>query len=248
MTTERSGESDVHKIRSIKSGLSCGSVNKALRSDCVGHYHTGFLWPALRSCEHAAISEIQLLNTKCQAFPTPVRFFLQPGRFLDSNGDEKNCVEQGCVRMPRQSFWSGLVVVGFALLTLNWIIPTYAGTMALAAMPPDLLPRIAAWIMLVCGAIVVVHAAIELRRQEESVVSLDIDWRAFGWAVWPFLYVTASIYILIHFKITYVGAPIIAGLLFLLGERRWPILIGCSAVPVFLLYVLSVYLMRVGVV
>ncbi len=150
--------------------------------------------------------------------------------------------------MPRQSFWSGLVVVGFALLALNWIIPTYAGTMALAAMPPDLLPRIAAWIMLVSGSIVVIHAVIELRRQGEPFMSLDIDWGALGWAAWPFLYVMVSIYILTFFKITYVGVPMIAGLLFLLGERRWTILIGCSVVPVVLLYVLSVYLMRVGVV
>jgi hypothetical protein len=42
--------------------------------------------------------------------------------------------------------------------------------------------------------------------------------------------------------------PIIAGMLFLLGERRWYILLGCSVAPVVLLYLLSVYLMRVGVV
>jgi hypothetical protein len=37
-------------------------------------------------------------------------------------------------------------------------------------------------------------------------------------------------------------------MLFLLGERRWYMILGCSVVPVALLYVLSVYLMRVGVV
>jgi hypothetical protein len=42
--------------------------------------------------------------------------------------------------------------------------------------------------------------------------------------------------------------PLIAGMLFLLGERRWYILAGCSVGPVVLLYVLSVHLMRIGVV
>jgi hypothetical protein len=37
-------------------------------------------------------------------------------------------------------------------------------------------------------------------------------------------------------------------MLVLLGERRWYMLLGCSVVPVALLYALSVYLMRIGVV
>jgi hypothetical protein len=150
--------------------------------------------------------------------------------------------------MPRQSFWSGLAVVGFALLALTHIIPNYAGANPLAQMPPDLVPRIAAWIMLVSGAIVVATAATELARHGESPVSTDVDWPALGWATWPFLYVAAAVWVLTMVKITYAGVPLIAGLLILLGERRWYIVLGCSIVPVALLYFLSVYLMRVGVV
>ena len=62
------------------------------------------------------------------------------------------------------------------------------------------------------------------------------------------MYVGATIYFLSLFKITYVGIPLIAGLLLLLGERCWYMLLGCSVVPVLLLYVLSVYMMRIGMV
>ncbi|MGY6646145.1 MAG: tripartite tricarboxylate transporter TctB family protein [Salinarimonas sp.] len=150
--------------------------------------------------------------------------------------------------MPRHSFWSGLAVIGFALLALNWIIPNYAGVNPFAQMPPDLVPRIASWIMLVSGIIVVVQASVEMARAGQKPISLDIDWADLGWKLWPFAYVAVAIYFLTFMKITHVGVPMIAGMLFLLGERRWYILIGCSVVPVVLLYFLSVYMMRVGVI
>jgi hypothetical protein len=82
----------------------------------------------------------------------------------------------------------------------------------------------------------------------ERPISFEIDWRALGWSAWPFLYVAVAIYFLTFLKISHFGAPMIAGMLFLLGERRWYIILGCSVAPVVLLYILSVYLMRVGVV
>jgi len=150
--------------------------------------------------------------------------------------------------MARQSFWSGLVVMVFAALCLTWIIPNYAGVNPLAQMPPDLVPNIASWIMLLSAGVVVIKSVIEMRAKGEALVNLDIDWRGLGWAAWPFFYVAAAIFVLMHVKLTYAGAPIIALMLVLLGERRWYILLGCSVVPVVLLYVLSVYMMRVGVV
>jgi hypothetical protein len=150
--------------------------------------------------------------------------------------------------MQKHSFWSGLFVFGFALLALFWIIPNYAGTSLMAGMPPDMLPRLAAWLMAVSSFCVVVLAAVRMYRSGERLVSMEIDWPAVGWVAWPFLYVAVSIYLLTMFKITYVGAPIIAGMLLLYGERRWHILLVCSIAPVVLLYLLSVYLMRVGVV
>jgi len=150
--------------------------------------------------------------------------------------------------MVRQDFWSGLCVSAFALLALFWIIPNYAGSNPFAQMPPGLVPSIAARIMLICGLIIMVGAMIRMVRTGEKPISTDIDWRALGWSAWPFLYVAVAIYFLTFLKISYFGAPMIAGMLFLLGERRWYIILGCSVAPVVLLYILSVYLMRVGVV
>lgn len=150
--------------------------------------------------------------------------------------------------MARQSFWSGLVVMIFAFLCLYWIIPSHAGVNPLAQMPPDLVPNIASWVMLLSAGVVVLKSVMEMVRNGESPIDFQIDWRTMGWAAWPFFYVGGAIYVLMHFKLTEAGVPLIAIMLFLLGERRWYILLGCSVVPVFLLYILSVHLMRVGVV
>jgi hypothetical protein len=150
--------------------------------------------------------------------------------------------------MVRQDFWSGIGVSAFALLALFWIIPNYAGSNPFAQMPPELVPSIAATIMLVCGLVIVVSALVRMIRAGEMHVSSDIDWPALVWSLWPFLYVAVAIYFLTLFKITYVGVPMVAVMLFLLGERRWYVILGCSVAPVALLYFLSVYLMRVGVV
>ena len=150
--------------------------------------------------------------------------------------------------MPRSDFWSGLVVVGFGLVALLWAIPNYAGSNPFAQMPPELVPSIAAWIMILCGGIVAAGGLIRMLRAGIAPVTAEVSWRAIGWAAWPFAYVAASIWVMGFFKLTWIGAPLIAGMLLLLGERRWWMLLGCSVVPVALLYVLSVYLMRVGVV
>ena len=139
-------------------------------------------------------------------------------------------------------------MVSFALLALYWIIPTYAGRSMMAGMPPDLLPRVAAWLMLTTGLCVVVVAVVGLARSGEGLVSARIDWAAVAWAAWPFLYVGAGVYLLTMFKVTHIGAPMIALMLILLGERRWYVVIPCALAPVGLLYLLSVHLMRVGVV
>lgn len=150
--------------------------------------------------------------------------------------------------MVRQDFWSGIVVAVFGLLALVWIIPNYAGSNPFAQMPPGLVPSIAAWLMLVCGAIVASGAVIRMRREREALVSTAIDWQGLAWSLWPFLYVAVAIWFMTFIKITWIGALVIGVMLFLLGERRWPVLLGCSIVPVALLYLLSVYMMRIGVV
>lgn len=150
--------------------------------------------------------------------------------------------------MQKHSFWSGLVVSGFAILALTWIIPNYAGQAALAAMPPDLLPRIAAWTMLISGLGVVVTSAMHMYRSGERLVSLDIDWAQIGWSVWPFIYVAACVYVLSRVQIIYFGPVMIGLLMVLLGERRWYVVLPYSVIPVAMVYFLAVYMMRVGVI
>ncbi len=151
--------------------------------------------------------------------------------------------------MPRSDFWSGLAVVAFGVLALVWMIPNYAGSNPFAQMPPELVPSIAAWLMVVCGGIVAAGGLLRMLREGQLPVSTHIDWRAIGWALWPFLYVGVAIWVMsLGIKITWMGPFVIAGMLLLLGERRWWMILGCAVVPVALLYVLSVYLMRIGVV
>ena len=151
--------------------------------------------------------------------------------------------------MPRSDFWSGLVVAAFGVLALVWAIPNYAGSNPFAQMPPELVPSIAAWVMVVCGGVVAAGGLVRLLRERLAPVTAEIDWRGVGWSLWPFLYVGAVIWVMsLGVKITWMGPFLIAGMLVLLGERRWWMVLGCSVVPVALLYVLSVYLMRIGVV
>ena len=150
--------------------------------------------------------------------------------------------------MPRSDFWSGLAVVAFGLLALVWMIPNYAGSNPFAQMPPELVPSIAAWSMVVCGAVVAGAGLFRMLRDRIAPVTREISWQGIGWAAWPFAYVGMAIWIMSFVKITWFGAFLIGGMLILLGERRWWMILGCSVVPVVLLYVLSVYMMRIGVV
>ncbi len=150
--------------------------------------------------------------------------------------------------MPRSDFWSGLVVAGFGVLALVWMIPGYAGVNPFAQMPPSLVPSIGAWIMVICGGIVSLGALARMIAARQYPITREINWAAVGWAVWPFVYVALAIWVMMHVKITWVGGFFIAGMLVLLGERRLWLIVLCSAAPVGLLYILSVYLMRVGVV
>ncbi|MGY6635449.1 MAG: tripartite tricarboxylate transporter TctB family protein [Alkalilacustris sp.] len=150
--------------------------------------------------------------------------------------------------MPRSDFWSGLVVAAFGVLALVWMIPNYAGSNPFAQMPPELVPNIAAWIMVVCGGVVAAGGLVGMVRARLAPLTRELDWRGVLWVAWPFVYVGVAVWVLTMIKITWAGAFLIGGMLVLLGERRWWMILGCSVVPVALLYVLSVYLMRVGVV
>ena len=150
--------------------------------------------------------------------------------------------------MPRSDFWSGLAVAGFGLLALLWMIPNYAGTNPFARMPPGLVPSIGAWAMVICGGIIAAKGLIQMLRAGHAPFTADLHWGAVAWAAWPFAYVAVAIWFMSFIKITWFGAFLIGGMLVLLGERRWWMILGCSVVPVVLLYILSVYMMRTGVV
>lgn len=156
--------------------------------------------------------------------------------------------QTGVIFVPRSDFWSGLAVASVGLLALLWMIPNYAGSNPFARMPPGLVPGIGAWLMVICGGVVAVKGLLQMMRDSLGPVSADINWGALAWAAWPFAYVAVAIWFMSFIKITWFGAFLIAGMLILLGERRWYMILGCAVVPVALLYVLSVYLMRVGVV
>jgi len=150
--------------------------------------------------------------------------------------------------MPRSDFWSGLVVAALGLLALVWLIPNYAGANPFARMPPGLVPSLGAWLMLICGGVIAVKGLVQMVKARIPPLSAEVNWGDIGWAAWPFLYVAVAVWFMSFIKITWFGAFLIAGMLILLGERRWYMILGCSVVPVGLLYFLSVYLMRVGVV
>lgn len=150
--------------------------------------------------------------------------------------------------MPRSDFWSGILVAAFGLLAVLWMIPNFAGSNPFAQMPPGLLPSIGAWLMVVCGAIVAAKGLFQMLRAGIAPLTADLHWSSVAWAAWPFAYVGVAIWFMSFIKITWFGAFLIGGMLILLGERRWYMILGCSIVPVALLYVLSVYLMRIGVV
>ena len=150
--------------------------------------------------------------------------------------------------MHRSDFWSGIAVSGFGLLALLWLIPNYAGRNPFAQMPPGLVPSIAAWLMILCGGAVALGGLVGMVRDGIAPLTRQLDWGAMAWAAWPFLYVGVAIWIMTFVKITWFGAFLIGGMLMLLGERRWWLILGGSLLPVAMLYVLSVYLMRIGVV
>ncbi|MBF8224155.1 hypothetical protein IHD13_16005 [Halomonas sp. 328] len=149
--------------------------------------------------------------------------------------------------MTRKNFWSGLGVSAVALLLLTWVIPTYGGGGFSFGLPPQLLATLGAWLMLACALALTLVSAIVLRRDGEPFIALpglDHLWHQ----TWPFLYVLAFIVLIDRFPLTWVAPALIAGLLLILGERRWHVVALTAALPTAGLYGLTAHLMRIGVV
>lgn len=102
--------------------------------------------------------------------------------------------------------------------------------------------------MLVSGLVVVSSAAVDLLRTQKSFLTMGINWSGLWWSFWPFAYVGLCIWVLSYVKVIHAGAPMIAIMLFLLGERRILHIAAYSILPVLGIYFLAVHLMRIGVV
>lgn len=149
--------------------------------------------------------------------------------------------------MLRINLWSGLAVVLLSINLLVWIIPTYGGGGFSFGLPPQLVATIGTWIMLISASALVVLSAVTLFRNKEtpfSTPNLIEIWHQ----TWPFLYVLLFILLAIYIPLTWIAPLLIGGLLFILGERRWLVYLICTLTPTAGLYVLTVYLMRIGVV
>ncbi|MFB9147472.1 hypothetical protein ACFFU2_13225 [Halomonas alkalicola] len=149
--------------------------------------------------------------------------------------------------IQRKNFWSGLGVAAVAVLLLTWVIPTWGGRGFAVGMHPRTLATLGAWVMLVCALALSLLSAIALLRTREPFVARP-DLAGLWHQTWPFLYVLAFIVAIDRLPLTWVAPAMIAGLLLILGERRWHVLALTAAIPTGGLYVLTVHLMRIGVV
>ncbi|KDE39725.1 hypothetical protein ADINL_1765 [Nitrincola lacisaponensis] len=149
--------------------------------------------------------------------------------------------------MLRINFWSGLAVTALATALLVWVIPTHGGGGFSFGLPPQLVATIGAWIMLISAVtLVMVSIAQKVRSREPLLQGVDLSgiWHQ----TWPFLYVLLFICLAIYLPLTWIAPLLIGGLLFILGERRWLVYLLCTLTPTAGLYILTVYLMRIGVV
>ena len=149
--------------------------------------------------------------------------------------------------MIRSNFWSGLATALFAVVLLAWVIPIYGGSGFAIGIQPQRLATLGAWLILGCALALTLLSALQARRAGEPLIKLPRagdTWHM----LWPFLYVLGFIVLIDRFPLTWVAPFLIGLLLMILGERRWYVVGLVSAVPTAGLYVLTVHLMRIGVV
>ncbi|PAU77179.1 hypothetical protein [Halomonas salipaludis] len=149
--------------------------------------------------------------------------------------------------MIRTNFWSGLGTALLAVVLLAWLIPTYGGGGFAIGMQPQRLATLGAWLILGCSiTLALISAVALLRRSAPFIVMPNVGqlWHM----LWPFLYVLGFIVLVDRFPLTWVAPLLIGGLLLILGERRWYLLLPVAVVPALGLYVLTAHLMRIGVV
>ena len=149
--------------------------------------------------------------------------------------------------MPRKNFWSGIGVAAVAAIMLAWVIPTYGGSGFAFGLPPQLLATLGAWLMLGCAILLTIVSALSLKRAGEPFIAFPPASHLWH-QLWPFLYVLGFIVLIDRFPLTWVAPLLIGGLLLLLGERRWYVVVLTATIPAAGLYGLTAHLMRIGVV
>ena len=150
-------------------------------------------------------------------------------------------------QMLRKNVWSGLGVMLLTCWLLVWLIPRYGGSGIAFGMHPQRLATLGAWVMLVCAIALTLVSFIQLKKQHASLFaspSFSVIWHQ----LWPFLYVLLFIGLAIYLPLTWLAPFIVGALVILLGERRWYVVTLAAAIPTAALYLLTVHLMRIGVV
>lgn len=150
-------------------------------------------------------------------------------------------------QMLRKNVWSGLGVTLVTCWLLVWLIPRYGGSGIAFGMHPQRLATLGAWVMLLCAITLTLVSFIQLRKQGVTLFSspsFAVIWHQ----LWPFLYVLLFIGLAIYLPLTWLAPFIVGALVMLLGERRWYVVVLSAAVPTAALYLLTVHLMRIGVV
>ncbi|PCF96595.1 hypothetical protein CPA45_06160 [Vreelandella nigrificans] len=150
-------------------------------------------------------------------------------------------------QMQRKNLWSGLGVTLLACWLLMWLIPRYGGSGMAFGMHPQRLATLGAWVMLICAAALAIGSLITLRKHRSSLFQLPPLTNVWHQA-WPFLYVLFFIVLAIFLPLTWLAPFIVGTLVALLGERRWHVILLAAAIPTAALYLLTVHLMRIGVV
>ncbi|WP_394425791.1 hypothetical protein [Vreelandella stevensii] len=150
-------------------------------------------------------------------------------------------------QLQRRNLWSGIGVTLVACWLLVWLIPRYGGSGMAFGMHPQRLATLGAWVMLICAAILLIVSFIRLKQQRAPLLkrlSLIDLWHQ----AWPFLYVLLFILLANFIPLTWLAPFIIGCLVALLGERRWYVIALSAAIPTAALYLLTVQLMRIGIV
>lgn len=114
-------------------------------------------------------------------------------------------------------------------------------------MHPQRLATLGAWVMLLCAATLAIVSLIQLKNSRAPLFKLPPLSNVWHQS-WPFGYVLFFIVLAIFLPLTWLAPFIVGTLVALLGERRWYVILLAAAVPTAALYLLTVHLMRIGVV